>query len=113
MNNGVWGDPIHWLLLVFGLSIGVFFLFLFWWFVSRLEHKISLLVSRELAAITAQISAFREDAIAEARLAVNSARTSHTLLLRVEKNVENLDQRVLKLEYPSAGPKSGGGPVRP
>lgn len=106
------GDPHHWLLLTLGLGIGVMLLLLVWWFVIRMELRISTLVSREVQGIITQINAFREDAIAEARLAVSSARTSHALLLKVESKVADLDRRLLALEYPDAGPRSGGGPSR-
>lgn len=91
-------DPTHLIFLFAGLSIGLGVLFLFWWFVSRLEQRIGILVQRELAALVAQISAFREDVVGEARLAISTARTSHMLLVKVEERVEGIDRRLRATE---------------
>lgn len=106
-------EPAHLAFMVLGASLGgvLLLFFLFWWFVFRLEHRISTLVSREMAAVITQINSFREEAVAEARLAVSSARTSHALLLRVEQRVDDMDRRLLALEYPDGGPRSGDGPL--
>jgi hypothetical protein len=105
-------DLTHWALFIFGLSIGVFVLFLFWWFIWRMEQRIGVLVSREVAGIIAQIAAFREDAVAEARLAVNSARTSHMLLIKVEKRVDDHDRRLQTLEDLASTAMPGAGSRR-